>query len=48
VSVKLKDLDGVNAFFELDEPLYALGFFWLIFGDVPRAVEIGVAAGGHC
>jgi putative oxidoreductase len=31
VSVKLKDLDGFNAFFELDEPLYGLGFFWLIF-----------------
>jgi putative oxidoreductase len=31
VSVKLKDLEGVNAFFELDEPLYGLGFFWLIF-----------------
>jgi putative oxidoreductase len=31
LSVKLKELEGVNAFFELDEPLYALGFFWLIF-----------------
>ncbi len=31
VSVKLKDLEGINGFFELDEPLYALGFFWLIF-----------------
>jgi putative oxidoreductase len=31
VSVKLKDLQGFNAFFELDEPLYGLGFFWLLF-----------------
>ena len=31
VSVKLKDLEGINGFFEFDEPLYALGFFWLIF-----------------
>jgi len=31
VSVKLKDLESINGFFEFDEPLYALGFFWLIF-----------------
>jgi|SRR5581483_2696449 len=31
LSVKAKDLDSLNGFFELDEPLYALGFLWLIF-----------------
>ena len=31
VSVKLKDVQTVSAFFELDEPLYALGFLWLFF-----------------
>ena len=31
LSVKLKDLDSFNGFFEMDEPLYALGFFWLMF-----------------
>ena len=36
VSVKLKDLDGVNAFFELDEPLYGLGFLWLVFSGPGR------------
>jgi putative oxidoreductase len=31
LSVKLKDVQTVNAFFEMDEPLYALGFLWLFF-----------------
>jgi putative oxidoreductase len=31
VSVKLKDVHDINSFFELDEPLYGLGFFWLLF-----------------
>jgi putative oxidoreductase len=30
VSVKLKKLTGLDDFVELDEPLYALAFFWLI------------------
>lgn len=30
LSVKIKDVHGLNDFAELDEPLYALGFFWLM------------------
>jgi putative oxidoreductase len=30
LSVKIKDVHGLNDFVELDEPLYALGFFWLM------------------
>ena len=30
ISVKYKDVHGLNDFVELDEPLYALGFFWLM------------------
>jgi putative oxidoreductase len=31
IMVKLKKVSGLNDFVELDEPLYALAFFWLIF-----------------
>jgi putative oxidoreductase len=31
LTVKLKKVGGLNDFVELDEPLYALAFFWLIF-----------------
>jgi putative oxidoreductase len=31
VAVKLKKVTGLDDFVELDEPLYALFFFWLIF-----------------
>jgi len=30
ISVKWKDVHGLSDFVELDEPLYALGFFWLM------------------
>ena len=30
LSVKIKDAHGLNDFAELDEPLYALGYFWLM------------------
>ena len=29
--MKLKSIDGINGFFELDEPLYGLAFLWLVF-----------------
>ena len=31
LSVKLKKVSGLDDFVELDEPLYALAFLWLIF-----------------
>src|SRR5271167_1985214 len=31
LSVKLKDVSGLDDFVELDEPLYALSFVWLFF-----------------
>ena len=31
LTVKLKDVSGLNDFAELDEPLYALSFVWLFF-----------------
>ncbi len=31
VTVKLKDVGGLDDFAELDEPLYALSFVWLFF-----------------
>lgn len=31
LSVKIKHVTGLDDFVELDEPLYALAFFWLIF-----------------
>ena len=31
LSVKLKDVSGLDDFAELDEPLYALSFVWLFF-----------------
>jgi putative oxidoreductase len=31
LSVKLKNVSGLNDFVELDEPLYALAFVWLFF-----------------
>src|SRR5580700_1859680 len=30
IGVKWKDVHGLSDFVELDEPLYALGFFWLM------------------
>ena len=36
VSVKLKKLEGANDFFELDEPLYALAFFWLVYSGAGK------------
>jgi putative oxidoreductase len=31
LTVKLKNVAGLNDFVELDEPLYLLSFFWLMF-----------------
>jgi putative oxidoreductase len=31
ISVKAKSAEGVNDYFEMDEPLYALAFLWLVF-----------------
>lgn len=31
LSVKIKQVSGLDDFVELDEPLYALGFFWLMW-----------------
>jgi putative oxidoreductase len=31
ISVKLKNVSGLDDFVELDEPLYALTFVWLLF-----------------
>jgi len=39
VSVKMKDVHGLNDFVELDEPLYALGFFWLMMAG-PGAASL--------
>jgi len=39
LSVKIKDVHGLNDFAELDEPLYALGFFWLMMSG-PGAVSL--------
>jgi putative oxidoreductase len=39
LSVKIKDVHGLNDFVELDEPLYALGFFWLMMSG-PGAVSL--------
>jgi putative oxidoreductase len=40
VAVKLSDVTSLNDFVELDEPLYALVFFWLIFtGPGPVSVD---------
>ncbi len=39
LSVKIKDVHGLNDFVELDEPLYALGFFWLMMAG-PGAVSL--------
>ncbi len=36
ISVKLKKVTGLDDFVELDEPLYALAFFWLIFSGAGR------------
>jgi uncharacterized membrane protein YphA (DoxX/SURF4 family) len=29
ITVKMKDVSGIDDFVELDEPLYALAYFWL-------------------
>ncbi|HVN27935.1 MAG TPA: DoxX family protein [Candidatus Binataceae bacterium] len=39
MTVKIKDVHGLNDFVELDEPLYALGFFWLMMAG-PGAVSL--------
>ena len=39
LSVKIKNVNGLNDFVELDEPLYALGFFWLMMAG-PGAVSL--------
>ena len=40
VAVKMADVASLNDFVELDEPLYALVFFWLIFsGPGPVSVD---------
>lgn len=40
VSVKLKQVSGLDDFVELDEPLYALGFFWLMMaGPGPVSLD---------
>lgn len=36
LAVKLKKLSGLDDFVELDEPLYALSFFWLFFSGPGR------------
>jgi putative oxidoreductase len=36
ISVTLKQVAGLDDFVELDEPLYALAFFWLIFSGAGR------------
>ncbi len=39
LTVKIKQVGGLNDFVELDEPLYALGFFWLMMAG-PGAVSL--------
>lgn len=39
ISVKFKDVHTLSDFAELDEPLYALGFFWLMMWG-PGAVSL--------
>ncbi len=39
VTVKMKQVSGLNDFVELDEPLYALGFFWLMMAG-PGAASL--------
>ena len=39
LTVKIKQVSGLNDFVELDEPLYALGFFWLMMAG-PGAVSL--------
>lgn len=36
LAVKLKAVEGLNDFVELDEPLYALFFLWLLFSGPGR------------
>lgn len=56
LTVKLKKVTGWTDFVELDEPLYALGFLWLIFSGpgwvsldhlLARRLEAGEKAGAH-
>jgi putative oxidoreductase len=35
--VKMKRVSGLDDFVELDEPLYALSFFWLVFSGPGKA-----------
>jgi putative oxidoreductase len=37
LTVRLKKVAGLDDFVELDEPLYALGFLWLIFAGPGKA-----------
>jgi putative oxidoreductase len=39
LTVKIKQISGLNDFVEADEPLYALGFFWLMMSG-PGAVSL--------
>lgn len=39
LTVKIKQISGLNDFVEADEPLYALGFFWLMMAG-PGAVSL--------
>jgi putative oxidoreductase len=39
LTVKIKQISGLNDFVETDEPLYALGFFWLMMWG-PGAVSL--------
>jgi putative oxidoreductase len=39
LTVKIKDVHGLNDFVELDEPLYALGFLWLMMSG-PGVVSL--------
>jgi putative oxidoreductase len=39
LAVKIRELTNINGFFELDEPLYALVFVWLLIAG-PGAVSV--------
>ena len=36
ITVKMKSVTGLDDFVELDEPLYALAFFWLLISGPGR------------
>ena len=39
ITVKMKNVAGLNDFVELDEPLYALAYFWLMISG-PGLVSV--------